>query len=268
MSLNYLDLWHFSPPQTGPPTPRISRCHFKRCFRGFPSQGCKFNKVQKAHFAAWKKGPENCQKLKVKLCPPLYRPLKHSMVKEFCFALLGKFNVPRIFCEKFLRPLFLEIKGRKSANLFAKISLRFSAVSAKYFARNSLSGISLKIIFVRNLKAINNSKNASTKGGGRKSSRGKPNGKKKKQKEKSMRKKCSAFFALSFCLCQNCFHQNLPYNCIWTVAGLMHIKFSKKESEPMSSYEFSWLFLSKPGCPTVGIFQVTLLIQEHLGVQV
>ena len=41
-----------------------------------------------------------------------------------------------------LRPLFLEIKGWKSAKVFAKTSLRFSPVSGKKFAWISLSGIS------------------------------------------------------------------------------------------------------------------------------
>ena len=36
-------------------------------------------KGEKAHFAAWKKGPEN-RKNDVKLRPPLCRPLKHSMI--------------------------------------------------------------------------------------------------------------------------------------------------------------------------------------------
>ena len=36
-------------------------------------------RVEKAHFAAWKKGPEN-SKNEVKLRPPLCRPLKHSMI--------------------------------------------------------------------------------------------------------------------------------------------------------------------------------------------
>ena len=41
-------------------------------------QGGASLKVEKAHFAAWKKGPEN-RKHEVKLRPPLCRPLKHSM---------------------------------------------------------------------------------------------------------------------------------------------------------------------------------------------
>ena len=35
-------------------------------------------KVEKTHFSAWKRGPEN-RKNEVKLRPPLCRPLKHSM---------------------------------------------------------------------------------------------------------------------------------------------------------------------------------------------
>ena len=43
-------------------------------------QGGASFKVEKAHLAARKKGPEN-RKSKVKLRPPLCRPLKHSMSK-------------------------------------------------------------------------------------------------------------------------------------------------------------------------------------------
>ena len=49
--------------------------------QGVAFTGCKF-KVAKAPFAARKKGPENC-KHEVKLRPPLCRPLKHSMTKDF-----------------------------------------------------------------------------------------------------------------------------------------------------------------------------------------
>ena len=46
-------------------------------FRGFPPRGASF-KVDRAHFTASTKGPEN-HKNEVKLRPPLCRPLKHSM---------------------------------------------------------------------------------------------------------------------------------------------------------------------------------------------
>ena len=43
-----------------------------------PFTGVQDLKVEKTHFATWKKGPEN-RKDEVKLRPPLCRPLKHSM---------------------------------------------------------------------------------------------------------------------------------------------------------------------------------------------
>ena len=51
---------------------------FNRCFRGFPSQGCKFEGGE-VSLCCTKKGPENC-KNQVKLHPPLRRALKHSMI--------------------------------------------------------------------------------------------------------------------------------------------------------------------------------------------
>ena len=52
----------------------ISLAFFKRCFRGLPSYhgGASF-KVEKAHFAAQKKGPEN-RKNQIKLRPPSVPP--------------------------------------------------------------------------------------------------------------------------------------------------------------------------------------------------
>ena len=51
----------------------------KRCFRGLPSRGCKF-KLEKAHFAARKKSPENREN-EVRLRTPSVPPVKHSMME-------------------------------------------------------------------------------------------------------------------------------------------------------------------------------------------
>ena len=62
---------------------------------------------------------------------------KDLVVKEFCFMARG---ICRRFFVKFLAATFLEIEGRKSAKFFAKFSPLFSPISAKHFARISLSG--------------------------------------------------------------------------------------------------------------------------------
>ena len=62
---------------------RCPACNESSSASGGSLQGGASFKVEKAHFAAWKKmGPEN-RKDEVKLRPPLCRPLKHSM-NEIC----------------------------------------------------------------------------------------------------------------------------------------------------------------------------------------
>ena len=57
---------------------------FERCFRGSLHGGAT-TKVEKAHFAASKQGPEN-SKYEVRFDPPLCRALKHPMI---CLATLS-----------------------------------------------------------------------------------------------------------------------------------------------------------------------------------
>ena len=64
----------------------------KRCFRGFPSRGCKF-KVEKAQFAAWKKGPEN-RKIEVKLRPPSVPPPWSTLWPSHVFVYWNKGKDP------------------------------------------------------------------------------------------------------------------------------------------------------------------------------
>ena len=70
----------------------VSGVAFRGCLQG----GASFE-VEKAHFTAQKKGPEN-RKHEVNLRPPLCRPLKHSMIQSTGSKFGGKYR--SAFCEK------------------------------------------------------------------------------------------------------------------------------------------------------------------------